>query len=55
MSKSSIFEEVGETSKAPAPTPGKAFFDTGVSLVTDKPAPGVPSIDTKEGTDRCWG
>ena len=39
----------------PAPTPGKAFFDTGVSLVTDKPAPGVPSIDTKEGTDRCWG
>jgi fructose transport system substrate-binding protein len=39
----------------PAPTPGKAFFDTGVSLVTDKPAPGVPSIDTQEGTDRCWG
>lgn len=39
----------------PANTPGKDFFDTGVSLVTDKPAPGVDSIDTKEGADRCWG
>lgn len=39
----------------PQNTPGKNFFDTGVSLVTDKPAPGVESIDTKEGTDRCWG
>ncbi len=27
-------------------TEGKAFFDTGVSLVTDKPAAGVTSIDT---------
>ncbi|MCA1298895.1 sugar ABC transporter substrate-binding protein [Stappia indica] len=39
----------------PAPTEGKAFFDTGVALVTDKPAEGVPSIDTKEGLDKCWG
>ncbi|MCM2401197.1 sugar ABC transporter substrate-binding protein [Rhizobium sp. S153] len=39
----------------PQPTPGKSFFDTGVSLVTDKPAPGVESIDTKVGTDKCWG
>ena len=44
-----------DTGVKPAPTPGKAFFDTGVSLVTDQPAPGVPSIDTKEGTARCWG
>jgi fructose transport system substrate-binding protein len=39
----------------PEPTPGKAFFDTGVALVTDKPAEGVPSIDTTEGTNLCWG
>ncbi len=39
----------------PENTPGLEFFDTGVNLVTDKPAPGVDSIDTKEGTDKCWG
>jgi fructose transport system substrate-binding protein len=39
----------------PAPTAGKDFFDTGVSLVTDKPAPGVDSIDTAKGTELCWG
>ena len=39
----------------PEPTPGLEFFNTGVSLVTDKPVDGVESIDTKEGMDRCWG
>jgi fructose transport system substrate-binding protein len=39
----------------PAPTPGKAFFDTGVALVTDKPVDGVPSIDTAKGMELCWG
>jgi fructose transport system substrate-binding protein len=39
----------------PAPTEGKEFFDTGVSLVTDKPAEGVTSIDTTKGTELCWG
>ncbi len=39
----------------PQPTPGKNFFDTGVSLVTDQPAAGVDSIDTVKGTDLCWG
>ncbi len=39
----------------PEPTPGLDFFNTGVSLVTDKPVDGVESIDTKEGMDRCWG
>lgn len=39
----------------PAVTPGKAFFDTGVALITDEPADGVESITTKEGTDLCWG
>ena len=39
----------------PTATEGKGFFDTGVSLVTDKPAEGVESISVAEGTDRCWG
>lgn len=39
----------------PAPTEGKDFFDTGVALVTDKPAAGVDSIDTAKGTELCWG
>lgn len=39
----------------PEPTPGKDFFDTGVSLVTDEPVDGVESISVAEGTERCWG
>ena len=39
----------------PEPTPGKDFFDTGVSLVTDEPVEGVESIDTAEGEALCWG
>jgi fructose transport system substrate-binding protein len=39
----------------PAPTEGKDFFDTGVSLITDTPAPGVESIDTAKGLELCWG
>ncbi|WP_299854747.1 sugar ABC transporter substrate-binding protein [uncultured Roseobacter sp.] len=39
----------------PEPTPGKAFFDTGVALVTDAPADGVESISVSEGKDLCWG
>ncbi|WLR92679.1 sugar ABC transporter substrate-binding protein [Shinella zoogloeoides] len=46
------FADSGEKPKA---TEGKDFFDTGVSLVTDKPAAGVESIDTKTGKDKCWG
>ncbi len=30
-------------------------IDTGEKLVTDHPVPGVPSIDTAEGTKLCWG
>ena len=44
-----------DTGAKPATTPGKDFFDTGVSLVTDRPASGVPSIDTAEGLNLCWG
>ncbi|MEO7943650.1 MAG: substrate-binding domain-containing protein, partial [Marmoricola sp.] len=39
----------------PKPTKGLDFYDTGVSLVTDKPAAGVTSIDTTKGAGLCWG
>jgi fructose transport system substrate-binding protein len=39
----------------PAPTEGKDFFDTGVQLITDKPAAGIESIDTVKGLELCWG
>ena len=39
----------------PKASEGLSFFNTGVNLVTDKPAAGVKSIDSKEGTAKCWG
>ncbi|MDB5858571.1 MAG: sugar transporter [Ramlibacter sp.] len=31
------------------------YTDTGVTLIADKPLPGVQSTDTKTGLDLCWG
>ena len=39
----------------PAASDGLTFFNTGVNLVTDKPAEGVPSIDSAKGLELCWG
>ncbi|MEN8831728.1 MAG: sugar ABC transporter substrate-binding protein [Pacificibacter sp.] len=39
----------------PENTPGKNFFDTGVSLVAGQAVDGVESISVAEGTARCWG
>ena len=39
----------------PKASEGLTFFNTGVNLVTDHPVAGVKSIDTKEGTAKCWG
>ncbi len=39
----------------PKTSAGLDFFNTGVNLITDKPAPGVPSLDTREGMAKCWG
>ena len=47
--------EYVKTGKKPQATPGLKFFDTGVNLITDKPVPGVKSIDTAEGLKLCWG
>nr|WP_316657101.1 substrate-binding domain-containing protein [uncultured Gellertiella sp.] len=39
----------------PKASDGLTFFNTGVNLVTDKPASGVPSVDSAKGTELCWG
>jgi fructose transport system substrate-binding protein len=31
------------------------FLDTGATLITAKPAAGVPSISVEEGLKLCWG
>src|SRR3990172_2708113 len=43
------------TGKKPSVTSGLDFFNTGVTLITDKPSDGVDSIDTTEGAEICWG
>ncbi|GGA88740.1 sugar ABC transporter [Brucella endophytica] len=48
-------KKFAETGEKPKPTEGKNFVDTGVELVTDKPVPGLPSIDTKTALAKCWG
>jgi fructose transport system substrate-binding protein len=35
--------------------PKAGFFDTGATLITDKPVDGVDSIGTDEGAALCWG
>ncbi|KKB13754.1 sugar ABC transporter [Devosia geojensis] len=44
-----------DTGEKPAVTEGLDFYDTGATLVTDKPVEGVESIDTTEGMELCWG
>ncbi|OZM80614.1 sugar ABC transporter substrate-binding protein [Pseudonocardia sp. MH-G8] len=39
----------------PQATAGKDFVDTGVTLITDEPQPGVESQDTAFGLENCWG
>jgi fructose transport system substrate-binding protein len=39
----------------PAVTSGLDFYDTGVSLVTDKKVTGLDSISVADGEKQCWG
>ena len=48
-------KKFADSGEKPKPTEGKEFFDTGATLITDKPAQGVELIDTKEGMAKCWG
>ncbi len=44
-----------ETGVKPGATPGLDFYNTGVQLIANDPAPGVQSISAKEGLGLCWG
>ena len=46
--------EYSKTGRKPENTPGLDFYDTGVSLVTKKPVPGIPSLDINQGLAECW-
>ncbi len=46
---------ISDGGEKPKNTEGLDFYDTGVQLVTDKPAAGVESIDTTKGAELCWG
>ena len=43
------------TGRMPGNTPGLEFHDTGVTLVTDRPVPGIPSISSERAVMECWG
>jgi fructose transport system substrate-binding protein len=43
------------TGAKPEPSPGQAFTDTGVELVTGRPVAGQPALSVEEGLRRCWG
>ncbi|WP_062232443.1 sugar ABC transporter substrate-binding protein [Aureimonas sp. N4] len=47
--------EFKKSGTKPAPTPGLDFFNTGVTLVTDKPVQGLDSITSAEALKKCWG
>ncbi len=43
------------TGKKPGTSKGLDFYNTGVTLITDNPMPGIPSISSAEGLTKCWG
>ena len=47
--------ELCKTWRQPEIPAGATFIDTGVASVTDKPVPGIESIDVKTGPEKCWG
>lgn len=47
--------KIANGGEKPQVTPGLEFFDTGVSLVTDKPVDGLESIDSTKADTLCWG
>ena len=47
--------EFAKTGKKPAATPGLDFFNTGVELISDKPAAGLTSTTSEAGLKKCWG
>ncbi len=47
--------KIARGGEKPKPSEGLDFFNTGVALVTDKPADGIDSITADEGAKICWG
>jgi fructose transport system substrate-binding protein len=47
--------EWSRTGAMPEPSPGLAFYDTGVELITDRPAGGIPVTSSTDGLTKCWG
>ena len=43
------------TKVAPTLSAGLNFHNTGVTLITDKPVAGVPSVSSTQGATTCWG
>ncbi|SKA69421.1 fructose transport system substrate-binding protein [Thiothrix eikelboomii] len=51
-------EAVAEFAKSgtkPQNSEGLDFMNTGVELITDKPASGINSLTSEEGLKKCWG
>jgi fructose transport system substrate-binding protein len=48
-------KDLADGKPKPAVSPGLDFFNTGVSLVTDKKVDGVDSISVADGQKICWG
>lgn len=54
MAMEAIAQYIKDGTKPDVPAdPG--FIDTGATLITDKPVPGVHSISSDEGLKLCWG
>jgi fructose transport system substrate-binding protein len=47
--------EFAKSGKKPEKTPGLDFFNTGVELISNKPAAGLPALSADDGLKRCWG
>jgi fructose transport system substrate-binding protein len=47
--------DLATSGKKPAVSSGLDFYNTGVALVTDKPASGVTSISSDDAAKICWG
>ncbi len=48
-------KQIATGGQKPEVTSGLDFYDTGVTLVTDKTVSGVASIDSAQGATLCWG
>ena len=47
--------EFVRTGRKPENPSGLELHDTGATLVTDRPVPGLPSISSEQALKRCWG